>query len=37
MTAETGTTTLAERRVGNLDLFLAFSGISIMGFGGVLP
>lgn len=37
MTAETGTTALAERRVGNLDLFLAFSGISIMGFGGVLP
>ncbi|KRE18233.1 hypothetical protein ASE63_03455 [Bosea sp. Root381] len=23
--------------MGNLDLFLAFSGISIMGFGGVLP
>lgn len=25
------------RKVGLVDLFLAFSGISIMGFGGVLP
>lgn len=37
MSAETEIGAADERRVGNLDLFLAFSGISIMGFGGVLP
>lgn len=37
MTAETQATGGSQRRVGNIELFLAFSGISIMGFGGVLP